>query len=387
VCRWWTTRVHRFSKLRARRWAGWFGACVAAAGIASSSAHAQSNDDALSPGDRALATRTLRFQVARSLVKVEAVNAANGYALGTGVVVAPRTVVTNCHVTREAVRIQLLWGGLRYRVAAQYADARRDLCILHAPNLDVAPVSIAGGAKAPQVNASPPRVGQSIVAAGFIGGQGLQVAEGEIVALHELDGAKVIQSTTAFTSGASGGGLFNQQGELVGILTFRLRGANAHYFSAPARWLSAAALDPSNAVKVAPFAGSAFWQGERAGLPYFLQAAPLEAGGEWQALVKLTERWSTAERGSAEAWLMRGQAYAALQRGDAAVKALRKAVELDPDYEMAWYELGLAYASGCQNDELRKAALALEQLDRPLSARLMQTASTSNTHRGKTYSC
>jgi S1-C subfamily serine protease len=41
----------------------------------------------------------------------------------------------------------------------------------------------------------------------------------------------VIQTSTAFTSGASGGGLFDEDGRLVGILTYRLRGASGYYFS------------------------------------------------------------------------------------------------------------------------------------------------------------
>jgi S1-C subfamily serine protease len=347
-----------------------------------SAAYAQSTDaiDPNSPGERALAARALRFQVARNLVKVESINAARGYSIGTGVVVAPGTVVTNCHVTREAVRIHLLWGGLRYAVAKQHADANHDICVLHAPQLEVASVGIADGVQTL-------RPGHSIVAAGFIGGQGLQVAQGEVVALHELDGAKVIQSTTAFTSGASGGGLFNLQGELIGILTFRLRGADAHYFSAPVQWIAAAALDPSRASKVAPIVGNAFWQGQRAVLPYFLQAAPLEAAGQWEELERLTQRWSSAENTNAEAWFMRGQAYTALRRGSDAVKALRRAVELDPNYEMAWYKLGLAYAGDCQREELKKVTEALARLDDQLSARLMQAAATSNLNQGKNYAC
>jgi serine protease Do len=324
--------------------------------------------------------RALRLQVARSLVKIEAVKQGGGYSLGTGVVVAPRKVVTNCHVTREAARISVLWGGLRYGVRAQNVDAQRDLCVLHVPRLDVAAAPFAPA----QTKA---RAGQLTLAAGFVGGQGLQVAQGEVVALHDFDGGRVIQTTTAFTSGASGGGLFNAQGELLGILTFRLRGANAHYFAVPAQWISGALMDDARAAKVAPIEGIAFWYAQGAALPFFLQAAPLEAGKQWEALVRLSERWASAEAGNAEAWFVRAQAYAQLKRSDAAIKALRKAVEVDPNYELAWYQLGLAHAEDCEHAEFKRIAAVLERLDQPLSARLQQAALASGEQRNKSFAC
>jgi hypothetical protein len=324
--------------------------------------------------------RALRLQVARALIKIEVINQDHSYSLGTGVVVAPGKAVTNCHVTRSAARIHALWGGLRYPVQAQSADPVHDLCIVHVPKLDVAPVALTDAVHRP-------RAGQLTLAAGFVGGTGLQVAQGELVALHEMDGGKVLQTTTAFTSGASGGGLFNSQGELIGILTFRLRGANAHYFAVPVQWINAALLDEVKAANVAPINGTAFWQAQGAALPFFLQAAPLEAGKQWQELVRLSERWATAESRNPEAWLVRAQAYTELKRADAAIKALRKAVEVDPNYEVAWYQLGLAHAGGCKSAELQRIAAALARLDQKLSARLMQVARTSTDNRPKTLSC
>ncbi len=360
-------------RTRKRSLRGW--ALVAAlAGTPALAQQAAAKLDEFSPEFRAL-----RIQVARSLTKIEVINQDGSYALGTGVVIAPGKAVTNCHVTRNAARIQALWGGLRYAVTAQNVDAQHDLCVVHVPRLEVEAVKIAGGAA--------PKSGQYTLAAGFVGGQGLQVAQGEVVALHALDGGRVIQSTTAFTSGASGGGLFNTNGELLGILTFRLRGADAHYFSAPARWISTALLDAAKASKVEPIRATAFWQQQGAALPFFLQAAPLEAGRQWHDLLRLTERWAEREPRSAEAWFMRGHAYTQLNRGEGAVKALRKAVELDPSFEMAWYRLGLAHSGDCDAAELKRIANVLERLDQQLSARLLQAAHSNTAHRPKSLAC
>ena len=46
-------------------------------------------------------------------------------------------------------------------------------------------------------------MGQKLTGVGYTGGVELQSSEGDVVALHRLDGAPVIQSTNWFTSGAS----------------------------------------------------------------------------------------------------------------------------------------------------------------------------------------
>ncbi|OYU78831.1 MAG: hypothetical protein CFE45_29230, partial [Burkholderiales bacterium PBB5] len=50
----------------------------------------------------------------RSVLKLEARRVQGGFALGSAVVVAPDTLVTNCHVTREATLLQVMVGGLRH---------------------------------------------------------------------------------------------------------------------------------------------------------------------------------------------------------------------------------------------------------------------------------
>jgi hypothetical protein len=54
-----------------------------------------------------------------------------------------------------------------------------------------------------------------------------------------------LQGSAPFTSGASGGGLFDADKRLVGILMFRMRGAGAQYFS---EYREAVARDPRHAL-------------------------------------------------------------------------------------------------------------------------------------------
>src|SRR5690349_11545957 len=49
-------------------------------------------------------------------------------ALGSGVLVAPRDVITNCHVLKNAVGIAVKQPGVQRSARLRYQDTARDLC-------------------------------------------------------------------------------------------------------------------------------------------------------------------------------------------------------------------------------------------------------------------
>ena len=304
------------------------------------------------------------LSLAGSVLKVEAIKERGGYSLGTGVSVAPGKFVTNCHVTRDADKILLVRGGARWPAMAELSDPFLDLCVLEVPDLTEVPTI-------PLASARDLKLGQAVAAMGFTGGTGLQLHAGVVSGLHDLNGSMVIQTTTAFTSGASGGALFNEQGQLVGILTFRLRGAEGYYFSAPVDWIAARIGDPNDYVKVAPIEGAkAFWAQPIESLPYFMQAASLEADGKWDELLKLTEKWSGVDERNAEPWFLRGNSYAKLDRDEGAVNAYRRAVTLNPALGQAWFNLGTAYVRLGAPDEVQRVLTVLRGIDSDLAGEL-----------------
>lgn len=208
--------------------------------------------------------RTDFIALVDSVLKVEVQRRQGGYSLGSGVTVAAERVVTNCHVTRDALAIHVLHRGARLPVAAQRSDLRHDLCLLHVPSLESRPVTL-GRAGALQV-------AQALDAVGYTGGIAPQTSEGRVEALHPYDGAPVIRSSTWFNSGASGGGLFDAGRRLVGVLTFRMRGA-AHYYAAPVEWVQALLALPGDGDPVAPAPEGElpYWQWPAAQRPDFLQ--------------------------------------------------------------------------------------------------------------------
>jgi serine protease Do len=295
-----------------------------------------------------------------SLVKIEAVDADGRAWLGTGVGVARERVVTSCHVTRSAESILVQYGGLRRPVTAQLSDTEHDLCILMVPGLAVEPVKLgASGAL---------NVGEPVWALGFEGGMALRARAGVVRALHVFDGARVVESTTPFTSGASGGALFDTKGRLVGVLTYRLRGDRRSYFSVPVEWFAPNLIGERRYAAVAPLVGAVpFWQRPQAGLPFFLRAHQLETGGDWNGLLSLTDEWSKADGANAEPWLFRGKSLAETRDLAAARQALLHALAIDPVDSAAWLQLGRVTAHDGLTREAEDALSRLKGLNPDLA--------------------
>lgn len=275
---------------------------------------------------RAEMDRAVLIQLSASVLKIEVLRAQGGFSLGSGVVVAPERIVTNCHVTRGALKINVLRGDVRWLASAQQSDTDHDLCLLQVPGLraTAVPVGRADGLG----------VGEPVVALGYTGGLGLQMSAGDVLALHRFEGGRVIQSSNWFSSGASGGGLFDEELRLVGILTFRLRGGEAHYFAAPAEWVQAM-LDKPAANAYADVAadtshGPPYWQRPLSDQPAFLKAAVYEQDGRWTDLESLTADWLRRDATDPEPWYLRGLSLARQNRLPEARHALECALATQP---------------------------------------------------------
>lgn len=301
-------------------------------------------------------------RLTHKVLKVEAMNTDGSVSMGTGVLVGDGFVVTNCHVTARARTIELVRGEFRWEVEAQRADVEHDLCVLRAPHSgDLAPA---------EMRLDAPQIGQTVHAVGFIFGIAPRLNVGEINALHDYDGAKVIQSTTPFTSGASGGGLFDDKGRLVGIVTFRYRAGEAFHFSLPVSWI-VDAIRHFDGHAVAPLKGTPFWGRPRDQQPHFLRAATYAAEGDWVGMAHVASEWTRLEPDSASAWRTLGVSRSRLKQLEAAIPALRRSVSLDGGYAPSWYELGLALAGSGKRSEANAVQHTLQGLNDRLSKDLM----------------
>ena len=273
------------------------------------------------PHDRAAAV-----QLAGSVLRIEAQRASGGLSLGSGVTVGRDLVITNCHVTRDATRLHVVRGGVRWLVAAQQADIDHDLCLLQAPGVQSTAVALA--------TTQPLQMGQAVTALGYTGGVDLQHSFGAVVDLHRWQDGMVVQTSNGFNSGASGGGLFNADGQLVGILTFRLRGGAQHYFAAPAAWVhrlvDAAASGGLQPVAPLDPARLPYWQEQGAQQPRFLLANVLLGARRWLDLAGLARGWLHDDVFDGEPWYLLGLALSELQQHTEAGPALDCALRLQP---------------------------------------------------------
>lgn len=254
-----------------------------------------------------------------NMLQIVGVSAEGRYHVGSGVALPNGTVVTNCHVTMQAKRVQLFLGGSGQSAAREAAIVSHDLCALSFPEL-----------KRDGANVGATRnlsVGDIVYAVGYNAGKGLTYQPGEVAELYEHEGGRVIRTTAAFTHGASGGGLFDQSGRLVGILTFfRVSKDKTDYFAVPVEWLKDLEDVPARAV--APLEGVPFWADQMGRQPAFLQAGALEADGRWDELATFARGWTDTTPQDAHAWLALGKAAAMLGNEALANEAFRRAAEL-----------------------------------------------------------
>lgn len=213
-----------------------------------------------------------------------------GTSSGSAVMVGPGLLATSCHVLNDATQAVVLQSGDALQVSLVAADWRRDLCILRSDVIDTR--------AAPLMPASQVRKNDVVFTLGFTAGR-FAYDLGEVRQLYAMDGSRVLRGSAAFAAGASGGGLFDAEGRLVGILTFyKLSSDKSMFFAIPADWVPevlAGGVQPKTA-DARPFWADA----SDARLP-FLQAVQYEHEGRWDALAQHAQLWLAREPDAPEA--------------------------------------------------------------------------------------
>ena len=220
-------------------------------------------------------------------------------AYGSGVVVAENKTLTNCHVLRQTDQAWVSQGEESYAILSVQADRKHDLCLLTTQYMTVKPAEIGAGADLQK--------GHEVVAISHSSGVPTPLTSlGEIKSLYPMDGALVIRSTARFALGASGSGLFDGQGRLIGINTLKTPGRYAYFYAMPIEWL--AALEKQPAESTLPISGKAFWEADEEERPFFMQVAVPELQENWGKLAEVAQRWVKAEPENSEAWYELGLA-------------------------------------------------------------------------------
>lgn len=200
-----------------------------------------------------------------SVTQVHAYGTSGRIYFGSGVMVAPDRIATNCHVTRAASAVMVSKGPERLRAVAEQSDLAHDLCVLEVP-----------GARFPLAklgSADQTSIGATIYFYGYPRALGMAFSQGTVAALHPYDGSVVIESTADFTQGASGGGLFDEAGRLIGLATFMPASQHGHNYAIPVDWIPRVMSTAAHAIE--PLTGSPFWE-QGGSLPAFLKIPAMQ---------------------------------------------------------------------------------------------------------------
>lgn len=264
----------------------------------------------------------------RRVLKVEVTRADGGKELGSAVPLARNRMVTNCHVVRNAQSIRVFLYERSWTAHMETGDAYRDMCFIDVPGYEGKPM--------PMVEAGATRVGMKVVAVGFTSGR-FRISEGRIKGLHTCpcDGGRVIQTSASFDRGASGGGLFDEQGRLVGVLTFRSQAGGDFHFALPVGWLRGLASNNLSTLQD----DRGFWERSGKDSGYFLAACALGAKQDWRPLTELAGEWTRKEPDNPESWMALGRSQQGLGQYDTAAAAFQRALLLDSTHEEARWEL------------------------------------------------
>lgn len=299
----------------------------------------------------------LNLQVLR--VQTGLVN--GSFGLGSAVVIAKDQVVTNCHVIANANSINVVNNGAPHAVSAIKADWHHDLCILKVENLS-APVAIMGSSKHLKYEQSVFTIGYpSFVARP-------SSTYGVVKGLYPMDDSVVIRATSTFGLGASGGGVFDDAGNLVGVITLKSPGRDAYYYNMPVEWVQALLKQPEQAINSK--SEKAFWAAHHDKWPFFMQVVHPYMTENWDSVLQIASQWIKQEPNTAEAWFYLAAAEYATNDIQKAEAHMQKVVAMNDHHSQAIYYLGLiATESGRRSLALTKVAL-LNNLDITVASQL-----------------
>jgi len=302
-------------------------------GLISTSVMAEPADELM----QALNSRVLRVQVGLK----------NGqYGLGSGVVVAENQVVTNCHVVANASSISVMSGGAAYHAVGVKPDWEHDVCMLQMEDLPLTPVAMKSSREL--------KYEQPVFTIGYPSFVAAPVStSGVVKGLFTMDDSVIVRATSTFRQGASGGGLFDDSGALVGLITLKSPGKDAYYYYMSVDWIQALISKPAGPIVVK--SELPFWGKPAAEWPYFMKVVFPYLHKDWQGLKVIAEQWTAKEPQNTEAWFYLAAAEYETKDFTTAEQHLHRVISMNDQHSQAFYYLGMiAEASGNHGEAMAR---------------------------------
>ena len=147
----------------------------------------------------------------------------NRQSQGSAVAISSSLALTNCHVLENSKEAFLKSGDEYSRIDVIYSDKKTDRCVIRSRDITLQPIeairrkaSLSIGEKTYSIGA--PRGLEKTLGDGLVSG----IRTGPVT---------YIQTSAPISPGSSGGGLFDEEGSLIGITTFLLKESQSLNFA------------------------------------------------------------------------------------------------------------------------------------------------------------
>jgi serine protease Do len=140
----------------------------------------------------------------------------HGQLRGSAVAVSRAHAITNCHVVAESEALFLVNATAQHKAEVASADRLTDRCYLRVVGGELEPVQ--GFRDYASVE-----VGETVYTIGTPKGMVNTLGNGLVSGLRKSDDTQYIQITAPVSKGSSGGGLFDDRGNLIGVTTFTIQ--------------------------------------------------------------------------------------------------------------------------------------------------------------------
>ncbi len=294
------------------------------------------------------------YALKASIVRINTITKNGGRGLGSGVVVAENYIATNCHVLNNATGVDVSAHGDTFNPVAVKEDWRHDVCLLKVEYLGMQPVALA--------ELDSPQYEQSIFSIGFQGGAPKpQTTYGNVKALYPLDDGMVIRTSDSFLLGASGSPIFDDEGKLYGLNTFKSPGHDAYYFGVSVKWIKMLLDAPE--LKELGQSGTPFWNSHADQQPFFMQVVFPAQNKDWSNLKLIAQAWKDKEPTTTEASYYLALAEENLGETMAAQQLYKQTLKSNPKHTACLVALARIAKKQGNEQELQRLTLLIKDLN------------------------
>ncbi len=165
---------------------------------------------------------------------------------GSAVAITPTLALTNCHIVKGRKTLVLAQNKQMDLGVVVASDPRTDRCVIEAQKMKLHPIP--GVRRYADI-----KVGEKVYTIGNPSGLESTLGEGLVSGLRNREGVRYVQTSAPISPGSSGGGLFDERGNLLGITSFKIEDAENLNFAIAAEdyWGKAAAKKRKSRAKAA----------------------------------------------------------------------------------------------------------------------------------------